>query len=410
MAAGQQTAEPPVTYAKQISRLFQSHCQHCHRAGDVAPFALDDDTTAYRERRKILRAVETRKMPPWKPVPGFGDIVGSRRLSDDDIRLVRAWVNADAPEGDPRDLPAPRTFPTTWAAGTPDVVIAPAEAFEVPAAADDLYRCFVISTSFTEDRYLSATEFIPGNREIVHHVLTYLDTRGQSEALDRADPGPGYTCFGGAGFAPAGGIGGWAPGAPPTDTPPGVGMLLPAGARVVMQVHYHNRTGAAQRDLTRIGLHFARTRVDKRVRSIPVLNREFVIPPGAERHVVRASYTTSWNLHAIGVTPHMHLLGRDMKVTATTPDGTVHPLIWIDDWDSHWQGGYTFARPLRMPAGTRIDVEAVYDNSPRNRKNPNATPRETRWGEGTTDEMCIAFVRITVDSEQLGHEPRYAPR
>lgn len=398
-----------VTYSKHIAPLFQQHCQECHRAGDIAPFSLESYATAYRERRKIVRAVETRKMPPWKPVPGFGDIIGSRRLSDDDIRLVKAWVAADAPEGDPRDLPAPRKFPETWTAGPPDVVIAPAETYEVRSGADDVYRCFVIPTTFAEDRYLSMTEVVPGNREIVHHVLTFLDTQGYSEALDRNDPGPGYQCFGGAGFASAGGIAGWAPGAPPTKAPDGVGLLLPAGARVVMQVHYHNRTGAAQRDLTRIGLHFARTRIDKRFRAIPVLNRDFVIPAGAERHVVRASYTTAWNLHAFGVFPHMHMLGREMTVTVTTPDGRQTPLIRIDDWDFHWQGGYTFGRPIPLPAGTRIDVEAVYDNSAKNRKNPNTPPRATRWGEATTDEMCIAFVRVTADAERLGHQPTYAP-
>ena len=403
-------SDPTVTYSRDIARLFQDNCQTCHRAGELAPPLFDSYASVYRDRRKILRAVETRKMPPWKPVPGFGDIVGSRRLSDADIAMLRAWVAADAPEGDARDLPAPRVFPSTWTHGQPDVVIEPSEAFEVPVGADDLYRCFVIPTRFSEDRYLAATEFLPGHREIVHHVLTYLDTRGHAELLDRAEPGPGYTCFGGAGFPPVGGIGGWAPGSPPSAMPDGVGMLLPAGATVVMQVHYHNRTGAAQMDRTRIGLHFARTRVDKRARSIPVLNRGFEIPAGAERHVVRATHTTQWDFHAIGVTPHMHLLGRSMKVTATTPDGTVHPLVFIDDWDFHWQGGYTFARPIRLPAGTRIDVEAVYDNSTKNKRNPNTPPRETRWGENTTDEMCIAFVRVTADAERLGHEPRYATK
>jgi hypothetical protein len=191
--------------------------------------------------------------------------------------------------------------------------------------------------------------------------------------------------------------------------PDGVGMLLPAGAAVVLQVHYHNRTGATETDRTRIGLHFASSPVNKRVRAIPVLNRGFVIPAGAERHVVRASYTLppTWNLHAIAVSPHMHLLGREMKVTATAPDGTVRPLIWIDDWDFHWQGSYNFATPVPLPGGTRIDVEAVYDNSTRNRRNPNSPPKDTGWGEGTTDEMCIAFIRVTADAEHLDHQPRY---
>jgi len=394
-----------VTWSREIAPILQEHCQGCHRAGDIAPFSLESYGETYRERRKILRAVEQRKMPPWKPVPGFGEFLGTRRLGDDKIALIRDWVAAGAPEGDPRDRPPPRRWPDTWTLGAPDVVLTPETTFEVPSSDRDLYRCFVIPTSFTEDRYVSAVEFVPGNRKIVHHVLTYIDTSGASVALDLAEPGPGYTCFGGPGFSPTGGLGGWAPGARPQVSPDGVGLLLPAGARVVMQVHYHHRGVATESDRTRIGLHFARKLVEQRVRSIPVLNRGFVIPAGAERHEVRAAFTVPLgrNLHAIGIAPHMHLLGREMKVTATYPDGTVRPLIHIDDWDFHWQGMYDFATPVPLPAGTRIDLTAVYDNSPANRRNPNVPPRDVTWGEGTTDEMCIAFIRVTVDGERLGY-------
>jgi hypothetical protein len=397
-----------VTWSKDVAPIVQQHCQGCHRPGDIAPFPLVSYLDAYRQRQKVLRMVERRKMPPWKPVAGFGEFLDVRRLGESEIASIRDWVAAGAPEGDPKDLPPPRQWPDTWTLGAPDTVLAPESAFEVPSSDGDLYRCFVIPTRFAEDRYLSAVEFVPGNRKIVHHVLAYLDTTGASVALDEADPGLGYTCFGGPGFAATGGIGGWAPGAPPQANPDGVGVLLPAGARVVMQVHYHNRQRGPESDRTRIGLHFVSKPVDKRVRSIPVLNRGFFIPPGAPHHEVRASYTIppGRDMHAIGIAPHMHLLGREMKVTATYPDGTVAPLIYIDDWDFHWQGTYTFARPVPLPGGTRIDVEAVYDNSPTNRRNPSTPPRAVGWGEATTDEMCIAFVRVTVDAESLGYRPR----
>ena len=397
-----------VTWSKDIVPIVQQHCQGCHRPGDIGPFSLASYDPAYRERQKILRAVERRKMPPWKPVPGFGEFRNVRRLDDRDIVLIRGWIAAGAPEGDPKDLPPPREWPTTWTLGPPDAVIAPESAYEVPSGDRDLYRCFVIPTSYPEDMYLSAVDFIPGNRQIVHHVLTYLDTSGTAAKLDEADPGLGYTCFGGPGFLPAGGIGGWAPGARPERRPDGVGTLLPAGARVVMQVHYHNRRGVTESDRTQIGLYFSKKTVDKRVRAIPIANRVFTIPAGESRHEVRASYTIPLgrDLHAIGVAPHMHLLGREMKVTATYPDGTVTPLIYIDDWDFHWQGNYTFTKPVPLPGGTRIDVMAVFDNSAANRRNPSSPPRDVRWGEGTADEMCIAFVGVTVDAEQLGYRPR----
>jgi len=407
-ASATSTGTEPVTFSDQIVRVFQSRCQTCHRPGEIAPFSLTTYGDAYAQRRKIRQVTQTRKMPPWKPVPGVGDFAEPRRLSETEIALIERWVTAGAPEGDPRDLPPPREFPGTWTLGAPDLVLDPAVDFQVTAREHDLYRCFTIPTRFAEDLWVSAVEFIPGNRRIVHHVLTYLDTSGESVVRDDAEPGPGYTCFGGPGFVPRGGLGGWAPGAGPQVMPDGVGMLLPAGARVVVQVHYHHRGKSTETDRTRLGLHFARQPIDKRVRAIPILNRGFVIPAGEARHEVKASYTLppTWNLHAIAVTPHMHMLGREMKVTATYPDGTVRPLIHIDDWDFNWQGNYTFTQPIPLPGGTRIDMVAVFDNSAENPRQPSRPPRPVGWGEGTTDEMAIVFLGVTADGEHVGWRPR----
>jgi hypothetical protein len=184
-------------------------------------------------------------------------------------------------------------------------------------------------------------------------------------------------------------------------------MLLPKGGTVVLQMHYNNSGPQARTDRTRMALHFARSPIDKRQRSIPILNRVFSIPAGESRYEVRASWTVPGgrNFHANTIAPHMHLLGREMKVTATLPDGSVRPLIHIDDWDFHWQGNYTFARPVALPSGTRIDMMAVFDNSAGNRRQPNRPPRDVRWGEGTTDEMAIVFVGVTVDEEHIGWRP-----
>jgi mono/diheme cytochrome c family protein len=411
LATETSTAQTP-TFSDEVSRIFQRHCQTCHRDGGIAPFALTSYEPAYKARDDIRDAVRARQMPPWKPVEGFGEFQHVRRLSQAEIATIDRWVAAGAPEGDRRRLPPPIAFPDTWTIGEPDVVLSLGAPYTVPARAGDLYRCFVVPTSFPEDRYVSAVEFLPGNRKIVHHVLTYIDTSEASVALDRGEDGPGYTCFGGPGFAPRGGLGGWAPGAPALLMPTRVGLLLPAGARVVIQVHYNNHADSAGTDLTRMALRFAREPVDKRVRSIPILNRTFTIPAGERRHEVAASWTipSGWALHALAVSPHMHLLGREMKVTATYPDGTVRPLIYIDDWDFHWQGAYTFTSPVPLPGGTRIDMQAVYDNSEGNRRQPNRPPKPVSWGEGTTDEMAIVFLRVVVDSEQLDWRPPAADR
>lgn len=399
--------EPP-TFSNEVVRILQARCQTCHRPGEHAPFPLLTYHDVYDRRDDIADAVKARMMPPWKAVPGFGDFTESRRLSDAELTTLVNWLDAGAPEGDRGKLPPALTFPSGWRLGAPDHVLQMAEPYTVPGRASDVYRCFVIPTSFAEDRWVTKVEYAPGDRQLVHHILSFIDTSAAAEALDRADPGPGYTCFGGPGFLPVGGLSGWAPGTQPRVMDEGVGMLLPKGAKVVLQLHYNNGGAESRVDRTRLALYFAKAPIDKRQRGIAVLNRTFTIPPGERRYEVRASWMDPQgrDLHANTITPHMHLLGRDMKVTATYPDGSVRPLIHIDDWDFNWQGSYTFTKPVPLPAGTRIDMVAVFDNTAGNPRQPSRPPRPVSWGEGTTDEMAIVFLGVTVDAERIGWKPR----
>jgi hypothetical protein len=396
------------TFSDEVVRILQARCQTCHRPGEHAPFSLLTYRDAYEKRDDIRDAVQGRLMPPWKPVPGFGDFVEPRRLADTELATLVRWIEAGAPPGDPAKLPPPLVFPEGWKLGPPDHVLEMAETYTVPARASDVYRCFVIPTNFPEDRWVTKVEYAPGDRKLVHHVLSYVDTTSAAEALDRGDSGPGYTCFGGPGFAPAGGLGGWAPGSQPRVMAEGVGMLLPKGANVVVQMHYNTSAPESRTDRTRVALHFAQGPIDQRQRGIRILNLAFTIPPGERRHEVRGSWTVppGRDLHANTIAPHMHLLGREMKVTATYPDGRVRPLIHIDDWDFNWQGNYTFAQSIPLPAGTRIDMVAVFDNSAENPRQPTRPPRPVSWGQGTTDEMAIVFLGVTVDGERIGWRPR----
>ena len=396
------------TFNDDVVRILQARCQACHRPGEHAPFPLLSYRDAYARRDDIKDAVQGRLMPPWKPVPGFGDFLEPRRLSDSELSTLLRWIDAGAPEGDSARLPAPLAFPEGWRLGPPEYVLEMPEPYTVPARASDVYRCFVIPTNFPEDRWVTKVEYAPGDRKLVHHILSYIDTTSAAEALDRGDPGPGYTCFGGPGFAPAGGLGGWAPGIQPRVMPDGVGMLLPKGAKVVVQMHYNNGSTENRTDRTRLGLHFAKSPIDKRQRSVAIVNRVFTIPAGERRYEVTASWTVppGRDLHANTIAPHMHLLGREMKVTAAYPDGTVRPLIYIDDWDFNWQGNYTFAQPVPLPSGTRIDMVAIFDNSVESRRQPSRPPRAVSWGEGTTDEMAIVFIGITADQEHVGWRPQ----
>jgi hypothetical protein len=405
--SGTAPAGEPPTFSNDVVRILQSRCQTCHRPGEHAPFPLLTYRDAYERRDDIKDAVRGRVMPPWKPVPGFGDFAGSRRLTDAEQATIVSWIEAGAPEGDRAKLPAARVFPEGWRLGPPDHVLEMAEAFTVPAKASDVYRCFLIPTSFPEDRWVTKVEFAPGDRKLVHHILSYIDTGTAAADLDKADPGPGYTCFGGPGFVPAGGLSGWAPGTQPRVMDPGIGMLLPKGATVVLQMHYNNDATESRHDRTRMALHFAKTPIEQRQRGLAVLDRTFTIPAGERRYEVRGSLTipAGRDMHANSIAPHMHLLGREMKVTATYPDGTVRPLIHIDDWDFNWQGSYTFTKPVPLPAGTRIDMVALFDNTAENLRQPSRPPRPVSWGEGTTDEMAIVFLGFTLDNERIGWRP-----
>jgi hypothetical protein len=358
---------------------------------EAAPFA-----------ESIKAKTQARQMPPWKAVAGCGEFESSRALSDEDLDTIVRWVDAGAPEGDPADLPAPLSFPDEWKNGEPDLALVTARnGFKIPAGTtEDVYRCFSLPADSNVDRFVTGIEIRPGNRAIVHHVLLFLDGTGASIALDRADPGPGYTQFGGVGFTPTGFLGGWAPGGAPQNLPEGTGFLVPRGTRIVIQVHY-KPNGEESIDATQIGLKYARTPVYQDMFVLPVWNRTFTIPAGARDYPVDASLTlppiVSVTLRAIA--PHMHLLGREMQATATLPNGDRQCLVYIDDWDFHWQGQYGFARPIPLPAGTRIDVAARYDNSELNHNQPSSPPVDVSWGERTTDEMCIAFIAFTVDAE-----------
>jgi len=385
--------EGSVTFNNQVVRIFQERCQTCHRPGEVAPFPLTNFKDAHKRSGDIKEVVESRYMPPWKAVPGFGDFADVRRLSDAEIDIISRWVAAGAPEGDPRDLPSPRRFPTGWALGTPSAVLQMEEPFTVPARTKDLYRCFSVPIRIPgEWRMIQASEVLPGNRKVVHHVQTFLDVTGRSVELDNADPGPGYTCFGGPGFDSAGGIGGWAPGVLPLEVPPGVAWGISPGARLVIQVHYHNPGDTPEIDQTKIGLHFASGPFDRRLALVRPLAWNFVIPAGAARTSVTARAMVREDLEALSVHGHMHLLGRALNVTAHLPDGSTRPLLRIDDWDFEWQIRYQYVRPVRLPAGTHIEVECVYDNSAGNPNNPSKPPRVVTSGFETTDEMCQASV------------------
>jgi hypothetical protein len=294
-------------------------------------------------------------------------------------------------------LPPPLPFSDGWLLGEPDLILEPEGEFAVPAEGSDLMRCFSIPTRLLQSRWVAGFEIRPGSRQVVHHAIAFPDPLGVS-ALKR-DSGGSYSCFGGPGIPTDTVIGGWTPGMRPRFFPEGVGIRLTPFSRVVLQVHYH-AVGSPQTDRTRLGIYFARSPVTKELYYFPLGNFTFTIPAGAERQVVTASLTLPRvpnGVKVLSIAPHMHWLGREMRVDATYPDGARRPLIYIADWDFDWQTFYYFREPVALPSGTRLDLRAVYDNSAKNPRNPFDPPRPVRFGEQSTDEMCLAFLGFVLD-------------
>lgn len=407
-ATRQRSVHPPVTstpaavptFSKEIVRIFQDNCQTCHHPGDIGPFSM----MTYAETRPhaidIKYMTQNRQMPPWKPAPSCGDLANPRVLTQDQIDLIAKWVDNGSPQGNPADLPAPLHFDGGWAIGQPDLVLSSPQPY-TPPPTGDMYRCFSIPTNLTSDQYVSTIDVRPGDRNTVHHVIAFIDTNGSSANLESKDGAPGYQCFGGPGFSitslDATTLGGWAPGFRPVPLPEGVSFALPKNSRIVLQVHYHVHTGSPVPDQTQIGIYYSKTKPTKLLRILPLVNTTFTIPPNDPNYRVTASFNNVFaNAHLWLIAPHSHLLGKKMKVTTQSSC-----LIDIEDWDFNWQGMYRYNTPVALPIGTKVSLEAIYDNSTGNLRNPNNPPVPVSWGEATTDEMCLAFLGITLDNENL---------
>lgn len=398
---------PAVTYTRDIAAILHDRCVSCHRTGEVGPFALDTYEQAKRWARAIKEQTQNRRMPPWG-ANSHGEFHNEARLTTSELVQIAAWVESGTARGSDRDLPTLAALPPpgTWDVGTPDRVFGMPTPYQVRADGPDTYRCFVIPADFIEDRWVSGVSYQPGNRSVVHHMSAFLDTSGQARKLAAADKtgqtgytnptpanGPGFTSV-------AGQLGGWTPGHHARLLPPGVGLLVPKGADIVLEVHYHP-IGKAETDRSRIGLYFAKGEIKKRLRIGDVTNAGLRLVAGAADTLVEASAFTPDDLTLLSVTPHMHFLGKSMRVSAYLPDGTEKLLVEVPRYDFRWQPSYRFKTPIHLPRRTRIDVTAHFDNSEANPQNPNRPPKTVLYGENTNDEMCSAFFGYTLDAEDL---------
>lgn len=407
------------TYYRDVLPILQNRCQDCHRPGEVGPFSLMTYKQAVNWAQDIKSYTQNGEMPPWKINDGVA-FHNERKLSAKELQTLADWADHGTPAGEPTDAPPARKFTQGWQLGTPDLILSPSDDFLLGPSGKDLFRAFVMPTNLTEDKYVAAVELRPGNPQVVHHLLLFIDAAGQGRALEKSgqerelknpvvdphtgqpskyDRGPGYTRTMGVGFLPRASLMGWAPGIQPRYMPEGVGFLLPKGSDVVMQVHYH-RNGRAEKDRTQVGLYFAKKKIEHPYQGGAVtggsgsgpLRFLFAIPPGADNFKLDGNSYAWQDFTLLTITPHMHMLGKDIKLTMTPPDGKEQLILDVKKWDYNWQEMYYLKEPIQVKSGTKFHIEAHYDNSDKNPLNPSSPPKRVTLGEQTFNEMCFVFL------------------
>jgi hypothetical protein len=384
----------PITFSRHIAPVIYRNCATCHRPGEVAPFELLSYTDV-KKRAKLIKEVTARRyMPPWKSVEGHGDFVDARRLTAAETELIAQWIEQGAIEGDPRDLPPLPAFRDGWKLGQPDIVVSMPEAYEIPADGPDIYRNFVLELRIPSGKYIKAAEYRPGNRRVVHHAALSFDVTGKFRQQDAADPQPGFKGnLNIPGQLFPGSLSAWTPGRDPMPLPEGFSMPWKPGADLILQLHLHP-VGKPEVERSTIGIYLTDQPPRKSMVDVLLIDKKIDIPAGEAAFRTRDELVLPVEMEAFGIFPHMHLIGRDMKVTAHPPQGDPFSLIWISDWDFNWQNFYQFATPVKLAAGTRIVMEAVHDNSAENVRNPSQPPKRVVWGEQTADEMSAAFLQL----------------
>ena len=379
------TSPVAVTYHRDVARILQQHCVSCHQPGGVAPFALDS-LAAVRDRTRVVRRVlEERTMPPWfaaPPPPGTpAPWAHDRSLPERDRADLLAWLgSADRPEGDPKDAPLTRRAPTGWTIGKPDLVVPLSRAYAIPAGGVMPYQFDIVTTTLTEDRWVSAYEILPSARDVVHHVLVNVHAPG-GPVRDHEEGATGYWAV-------------YVPGNGAHIYPEGFARRLPAGSRVSFQIHY-TPSGRPVQERLQLGLVFAKVPPRYEVRTLPIPDRDLRIPPGAAHHVETASRRLPYDLPLLSLMAHLHVRGKAFRFELLPPDGAPEVLLDLPQYDFNWQLRYDLRQPRLLPRGSTVRVTAVFDNSAGNPANPDPT-RTVRWGPQTSDEMLIGYLEYFV--------------
>ncbi|TDI25643.1 MAG: thiol-disulfide isomerase [Acidobacteria bacterium] len=381
-------AEGTPTFAKDIAPILYENCVACHRPNHLAPMSL----ITYSDARPWARAVKTkvlaREMPPWGADSSVRAYKNDASLTQAEIDTITAWVDGGAPEGNTADLPEVPQFAEGWSIGEPDLIFTMLEPFEVPADGTVPYSYITVPTNLTEDTWISAHEFRPGDRRVLHHVIpTVLEDDGKPATGEvKLQRDRTRTRAEGAS------VGGYVPNRLGTVYEDGVAVLLPAGADIEAQMHY-TTIGEPVLDRSSWGVVLAKTSSSKprrRAGGGALASMTFAIEPGNADFVVTASRTIEEDTYLANMMPHMHVRGKSARYTVTYPDGREVVALSVPNYDFNWQLRYQLEEPIFMPKGSVLEAEFHYDNSGANKFNPDPTA-EVRWGDQTWEEMMLGY-------------------
>jgi peroxiredoxin len=367
-----------VTYSKHVAPVIQARCQECHRPGEIGPFSLLTFEDAKKRTARIREAVLEQRMPPWHADPRYGKFSNDRRLTDDQRETLLAWIDAGAPRGDDKDLPPPMQFVNGWKIGEPDRIFTMAREFKVPATGVLDYQRFLVDPGFKEDAWVQSAECRPGNRKVVHHILVYILAPGRRDPYD----------FDGT----AATLVGWAPGDMPAMYSPDMARRIPAGSKLLFEVHY-TPDGTEQTDRSSVGVRFAKGPPANSVEMNILANMIFHIPPRTSDYRGQMTFTFPVDALVLSFMPHMHLRGVSGRYELTRPDGSSEILLSVPDYDFSWQSAYRFEKPLQVSKGSKLTWTGRWDNSEDNPRNPDPS-KSVHWGLQTWDEMQNGWMEL----------------
>jgi hypothetical protein len=371
-----------VSYNDDIVPILERNCVSCHHDGAIAPWSMSSHAMVMGWSPMMKEVVMTKRMPPGQIDPHVGmpikDVAG---LTIEEKQKLIQWIDQGSPRGEGPDLLTALEFDDPeFSLGEPDIVL-DVTPQAIPATGVIDYRYVPVELNLDKDVWVSGIEFLPGDRQVLHHVITYLQSPADKTEDDgRNNDGTGL------------GIGGFAPGRQPDAFQDNSGRLIPAGSNLLLQMHY-TTSGRETVDATRIGI-FLHDEPPKYVMSGGVAGqRRFMIPPGAKEHRLRGEELIERDAYLYEMMPHMHFRGKYMSYAAQFPDGTSKTLLSVPKYDFNWQFKYELEEPLFLPAGTKLIAQGAMDNSDRNPGNPDPT-RPVFFGLQTMHEMFFGFTTI----------------